>query len=94
VIEFSATWCIPCRELDEKTFSDPRVREALSRRELWKADMTRSAAPEVVALSDTYRVLGVPTVVFLDASGQEREDLRLVGFEGPEEFLKRLEKAP
>jgi thiol:disulfide interchange protein DsbD len=94
VIEFSATWCIPCRELDEKTFSDPRVREALSRRELWKADMTRSAAPEVVALSDTDRVLGVPTVVFLDASGQEREDLRLVGFEGPEEFLKRLEKAP
>ncbi len=94
VIDFSATWCIPCRELDEKTFSDPRVREALSKRELWKADMTRSAAPEVVALSDTYRVLGVPTIVFLDASGKEREDLRLVGFEGPDEFLKRLEKAP
>jgi thiol:disulfide interchange protein DsbD len=94
VIDFSATWCIPCLELDEKTFSDPRVRQALSRRELWKADLTRSAAPEVVALSDTYRILGVPTVVFLDASGKEREDLRLVGFEGPEEFLKRLEKAP
>jgi thiol:disulfide interchange protein DsbD len=94
VIDFSATWCIPCRELDEKTFSDPRVIQALSRRALWKADMTRSAAPEVVALSDTYRVLGVPTIVFLDASGKEREDLRLVGFEGPDEFLKRLEKAP
>jgi thiol:disulfide interchange protein DsbD len=94
LVDFSATWCIPCRELDEKTFSDPRVREALSRRELWKADMTRSAAPEVVALSEKYRVLGVPTIVFLDESGKEREDLRLVGFEGPEEFLKRLEKAP
>ena len=94
VIDFSATWCIPCKELDEKTFSDARVREALSRRELWKADMTRSAAPEVVALMEKYRIFGVPTIVFLDASGKEREDLRLVGFEGPDEFLRRLEKAP
>ncbi|MGE5277254.1 MAG: protein-disulfide reductase DsbD family protein [Acidobacteriota bacterium] len=94
VIDFSASWCIPCIELDEKTFSDARVREALSRRQLWKADMTRSAAPEVVALAEKYRILGVPTVLFLDASGKEVEELRLVGFEGPEEFLKRLGRAP
>jgi len=94
VVDFAATWCIPCLELDEKTFSDPRVREALARRDLWKADMTRTAAPEVVALADKYRILGVPTVLFLDAQGREQEELRLVGFEGPDAFLKRLEKAP
>jgi thiol:disulfide interchange protein DsbD len=94
VVDFAATWCIPCLELDEKTFTDPRVREALARRDLWKADMTRTAAPEVVALAEKYRILGVPTVLFLDADGREREELRLVGFEGPDEFLKRLEKAP
>jgi thiol:disulfide interchange protein DsbD len=94
VVDFAATWCIPCLELDEKTFSDPRVREALARRDLWKADMTRTAAPEVVALADKYRILGVPTVLFLDAQGREQEELRLVGFESPDEFLKRLEKAP
>jgi thioredoxin:protein disulfide reductase len=94
VIDFSATWCIPCLELDEKTFSDPRVQASLSRRALWKADMTRTAAAEVVAVAERHRILGVPTVIFLDASGQEREELRLVGFEGPDEFLKRLEKAP
>ncbi len=94
VVDFAATWCIPCLELDEKTFSDPRVREALAQRDLWKADMTRTAAPEVVALADKYRILGVPTVLFLDAQGREQEELRLVGFEGPDEFLKRLAKAP
>jgi len=94
VIDFAATWCIPCLELDEKTFSDARVRSALARRELWKADMTRSAEPDVVALQDRYRIQGVPTVIFLDAAGNEREDLRLVGFEGPDDFLKRLDKAP
>jgi thiol:disulfide interchange protein DsbD len=94
VIDFSASWCLPCLELDKKTFSDGRVREALSRRGLYKADMTRASAPETVELARKFDILGVPTVVFLDAAGNERRDLRLVGFESPEDFLKRIEKAP
>jgi thiol:disulfide interchange protein DsbD len=94
VIDFSAAWCLPCRELDEKTFSDPRVREALGRRALFKADMTRAASPDVVTLSEKYAILGVPTLVFLDAAGREQPDVRLVGFENAEDFLKRLERAP
>ena len=94
VIDFSATWCAPCRELDEKTFIDRRVHTALSRRALFKADLTRAASPEAVALTQKYQILGVPTVIFLDASGNERKELRLVGFEGPEEFLARVAKAP
>jgi thiol:disulfide interchange protein DsbD len=94
VIDFSASWCLPCIELDKKTFSDARVRQELERRALYRADMTRTAAAETVALAQKYRILGVPTVVFLDASGNEIADLRLVGFEDPDAFLKRLEKAP
>lgn len=94
VVDFSASWCIPCVELDKKTFSDRRVRAALERRALFKADMTQTSSPETVALSQKYAILGVPTVIFLDASGHERADLRLVGFEDAEAFLKRLERAP
>ncbi len=94
VIDFSASWCLPCLELDKKTFSDPRVRADLSHRSLYKADMTKASAPESMALAQKFEILGVPTVVFLDASGVERKDLRLVGFEGPEAFLERLQKAP
>lgn len=94
VVDFSASWCLPCRELDEKTFSDARVRRELEKRALFKADMTRSASPEVVALSQKYAILGVPTIVFLDAAGRETAGVRLVGFEDADAFLKRLEKAP
>jgi thiol:disulfide interchange protein DsbD len=94
IIEFGAAWCVPCRELDEKTFSDARVRDALSQRRLYKADLTRTGSTEVAELSDRFAILGVPTIVFLDATGKERTDLRLVGFEGPDAFLARLAKAP
>jgi thiol:disulfide interchange protein DsbD len=94
VIDFSADWCLPCLELEKKTFSDPRVAEALSRRALLKADMTKIGSPEAVALAERFGILGVPTVIFLDGSGKERQDLRLVGFENAERFLERLAKAP
>ncbi len=94
VIDFTADWCLPCLELDQRTFSDSRVRKELSRRALFKADFTRGNSPEAAALSRKYDILGVPTVIFLDASGQERKDLRLVGFEDADRFLARLAKAP
>ena len=94
VIDFSADWCLPCLELERKTFADPRVREALGDRALLKADLTKIGSPEAVALSEKYGVLGVPTIIFLDASGKERADLRLVGYENAEKFLERLKKAP
>ncbi len=94
VIDFSAEWCLPCLELERRTLSDDRVQKALAGRELYKADMTRVASPETLALAEKFGILGVPTVIFLDASGQERQDLRLVGFEDADAFLKRLEKAP
>lgn len=94
VIDFSADWCLPCLELEKKTFADPRVREAFGERALLKADLTKISSPEAVALSEKYGILGVPTIIFLDASGTERADLRLVGYESPEKFLERLKKAP
>ena len=94
VLDFTADWCVPCLELDQRTFSDKRVREQLSRRALFKVDLTRGGTPDAIALTNKYRILGVPTVIFLDAAGQERTDLRLVGFEAADKFLERLAKAP
>lgn len=94
IVDFSASWCLPCLELDKKTFSDPRVRTALERRALFKADMTKASSPETRALAHKYAILGVPTLIFLDASGAERAEIRLVGFEDAEAFLRRLSQAP
>ncbi len=87
VVDFYADWCVPCKELDEKTFSDPRVAAVLDGYVRFKVDQTR-ASEEALDLARQFEVLGVPTVV-LYRDGQEA--FRITGFEPPERFLERLE---
>jgi len=89
IIDFYATWCLPCKELDAKTFSDPRVAAELKRYKRVKADLSLPDDPTVQSLTKSYGIVGVPTIVFIDADGTERKDLRLTGFEEPEKFLER-----
>jgi thiol:disulfide interchange protein DsbD len=92
VIDFFAAWCIPCKELDEKTFSDAAVAKELDRFTRVKADLTNDQEPLVQELTKRYGIVGVPTVVFIDSSGHEMQQLRLTGFEKPESFLARIQK--
>jgi thioredoxin:protein disulfide reductase len=55
-----------------------------------KVDVTKGDDPLHEALLKQYEVKGVPTIVFLDAGGKERTDLRLVDFLAPEPFLNHM----
>jgi thiol:disulfide interchange protein DsbD len=90
VIDFSADWCLPCKELEHRTFSQPEVIEAAKAVVPLRADLTRSSSAEVKKLREQYRIRGVPTVVFIDSTGTERTDLRVVEFIDKDEFLRRL----
>lgn len=92
-IDFFADWCIPCKELDKATFSAPEVVELAGRFLMLKADLTSSSSALSRELTRTYRIKGVPTLVFLDASGRELADLRAVGFMDKDEFAKRMKAA-
>jgi len=92
IIDFYADWCIPCKELDQFTFSDQQVMQAAGEFTMLKADLTKNNVPEVQKLKQEYDIRGVPTIVFINNNGQEIRSLRLTGFESPEKFLQRMEK--
>ena len=92
IIDFSADWCLPCKELDHQTFNQPEVIDAAKDIVPLKADLTQHGSPEVRALRKKFDIRGVPTIVFIDAAGRERANLRAVEFIDKEEFLSRLSR--
>ncbi|MFA4947207.1 MAG: cytochrome c biogenesis protein CcdA [Candidatus Krumholzibacteriia bacterium] len=90
VIDFSAAWCLPCHELDKKTFVDPEVVRLSAGFVPLRVDLTKSGAAET-KIKNNYRVRGVPTIIFIDGAGNERAELRATGFIDASEFSRRVE---
>jgi thiol:disulfide interchange protein DsbD len=89
LIDFYADWCIPCHEMDQKTFTDPRIVELSKSFLMLKVDLTNGDSP----YWKDFQIYGVPTYVFLDSSGREHAELRQVGFLSADKFLALMQKA-
>jgi thiol:disulfide interchange protein DsbD len=95
VIDVFADWCLPCKELDELTFTDEEVKREAERFVTLKLDLT-TEDPDTDAgrARKRFAIIGVPTIIFLDATGREDQNLRLTGFEKADKFLTRLKRVP
>lgn len=91
LIDFTATWCQACGELKHFTFTNPEVVRESERFVRLVLDATTETDPTVQDALKRHEVVGLPTVIFIDAQGNERRDLRLTGFERADRFLKRMQ---
>ena len=92
LIDFYADWCAACKELDRKTFRDKKVVEKATEFVMVRVDCT-SPDNKCTALTQKFRVSGLPTVVFINSKGEEIHGLRAVGFLGPAEMLRKMDEA-
>lgn len=92
MLDFYADWCISCKEMERFTFADPAVARRLAGFQLLQADVTANSDADK-ALLKRFGLFGPPGIIFFDSAGQERQGLRVVGFQPAEAFGRVLDAA-
>lgn len=90
MIDFWASWCVSCIELEEKTFKKPNIAKELKNFTLIRIDVTENTLEDKILLK-RFDLFGPPGIVFFK-NGEELKNLRLVGFKNAEQFLHHVKK--
>ena len=89
MLDFYASWCAACNELDHQTYADPVVAERLEDYVSVKLDFTRTSET-TKALTEKYQIPGLPVVIFMDADRTVLK--RFTGFVDAEEMIGILDE--
>lgn len=92
MLDFYADWCVSCVEMEEYTFTDAAVQEALSNTMLLQADVTANDEKDQ-ALLRHFGVFGPPTIIFFGPDGLQRQGFEVVGFMKAEDFAEHVRMA-
>jgi thioredoxin:protein disulfide reductase len=92
MLDFYADWCVSCIEMEEYTFTDGGVQNALSNTVLLQADVTAND-DEDQALLERFGVFGPPTIIFFGGDGMQRNGYEVVGYMKAREFEIHVRKA-
>lgn len=68
IIEFFATWCPYCKQVDRDVLSDDSIQRSLKRFMALRVDVSDNTATNSEMMNE-YNVEGVPTMVFYDKNG-------------------------
>lgn len=88
MLDFWATWCVSCKEMQELTFSDESVKNELKNFTLLQVDVTKNDSNNQEILQN-FGLYGPPSILFFKEN-KEIKNQRVVGFKKPDEFLSIL----
>jgi thioredoxin-related protein len=88
ILQFTATWCSPCKWMEETTFNDPNLADYMGKNYLAvKVDIDDI---EGFDLKDRMKVEVLPTIIIFDASGKQLG--RFAESMGPTKLLDNLKR--
>ncbi len=94
IVDFTAAWCVNCKEIEHDVFENPAVAPTLADKFVTlRADLTQWSSPASAALEKQYGFGSLPTIVVLRPDGTEIKDLRITGRLSVAEFQKRMQEA-
>ncbi|PJE18006.1 MAG: hypothetical protein CK430_01060 [Legionella sp.] len=78
-LEFSASWCSDCQDMDTKVFNQSEVVKAMTGLVSVKVNVSDNNE-EVANIKKAFAIYGTPTMLFFDAKGQALNHLTSVGY--------------
>ncbi|KYJ87321.1 protein-disulfide reductase DsbD [Sulfurovum riftiae] len=91
VVDFGKDSCTACTELEEITFPDPKVQEALKKFTFIKIDLTDNTEDDK-ALLKKFELFGTPNIIFFDKENNYLPEKSLTGFIKPNVFAEHLKE--
>jgi len=85
IVDFTAKWCVACKEYEETTFKDKEVLEEFKKYKLIQIDITSSKDK----ITKKFEVAGPPTILIFE-NGKLKQ--KIVGYRNSKEFLNLLKK--
>jgi len=86
MVDFRADWCTSCKELEENTFKDVKVIDALKDYNLYQVDVTQNS-DEQKRMMKHFGIYGPPAVLFFKNSDEIKQK-RVSGYKSPSKFLE------
>jgi len=94
IVDFTAKWCVNCKEIEHDVFQNPAVAPVLAGQFVTlRADLTQWGSASSTALQKQYGFEALPTIIFLDKAGHEIKSLRITGRLSVADFQKRMQAA-
>jgi thioredoxin 1 len=85
-LDFTASWCMPCKKMDQETFSDKSVGDFINSHFIpYKVSVDEFSGLEIAS---KYIVKIYPTVMVVDVNGKEIR--RVTGFQTAPNLLSAL----
>lgn len=86
-IDFMATWCPPCRMMEDSTFTNHNVIHEMEHFITVRIDVDKQGdvANKYKSNAGKYGGIGIPNILFLSSHGDELK--HPIGYKGPDELI-------